>query len=131
MVKNFVSSWPFEYKNKNKHHETTEQIKIAAWMKVKFPDCLFTIAPNDIKLQIHQAKILKSRGYRKGTPDFLIFEPRGKYHGAVIELKIKGNRSTTEEQIEFILLAAERGYFGTVVFGYDEAVEVIEKYLLG
>lgn len=127
MIKNFEPNVP-QYKKKRSHDESDLQIKIADWIKSNYPDCLFTIAPNDIKLNIWQGKCLKRRGYRKGTLDFLILEPRGIFHGMFLEIKTSHGKET-DEQKEFIKLSSERGYFAITTWGYDEAIKYIGIYL--
>jgi hypothetical protein len=127
---NIVSLEDYKKKSKKNHHESDMQIKVASWIKTNYPDCLFTIAPNDIKMKIYQAKILKQRGYRKGTSDFLIFEPRGIYHGFFLELKTAEGK-VSEEQKNFLMQANDRGYMISVARCYDEAIYKIHNYLIG
>ena len=69
--------------------EYYEQVAIINYIKYKYPDIIFTIAPNGMRLPIGVAVKLKKMGYSKGTPDIMIFEPNKKYHGLFIELKCK------------------------------------------
>lgn len=52
---------------------------------------------------------MKMSGYKKGCPDIMIFEPRGGYHGLMIELKAK-NGVTTKDQVEWQNNLEIRGY---------------------
>jgi hypothetical protein len=116
--------------------EQAEQISLHRMIKFKFPDMLFTTAPGGMKTSMKQAVAMKAMGYRAGTPDLLIFEPRGKFHGLLLELKApktlyseKGR--TSPEQKEFIAAANARGYYACVAYGAIEAFILIEKYMAG
>ena len=56
----------------------------------------------------------KNSGYKRGFPDLFIYEPRGKYHGLAIELKVGYNK---------------RNYKAVVCNGIDETLEQINNYL--
>ena len=72
----------------------------------------------------------KKSGYKKGFPDLFIYEPRGKFHGLAIELKVGKNRAT-KEQLWWRNELNERGYVAEIRTGIDEALEVINRYLKG
>lgn len=78
---------------------------------------------------------MKRMGYSRGTPDIFIEEPRNGYHGLRIEMKTrktawseKGSIST--EQKGWIDKLNQRGYFAVFCFGRDEAIKVIDEYLM-
>lgn len=111
-----------------RNEETRIQVAVANYIKIQHPAVLFTIAPSGMKLPIYVAKMLKAMGYLKGTPDLLIFEPRGAYHGLVVELKKSDGQLTVEQKIVLRLLDA-RGYKTGVCHGYNEAIDFINAYL--
>jgi len=104
------------------------QIAVIRWMQMQYPHILFTIAPSGMKLPIGVATKLKRMGYSKGTPDIMIFEPRGEYHGLFIELKTKTGR-ITPAQLAWIEMLTVRDYYATVCRSFDEAKDTIKKYL--
>ena len=72
----------------------------------------------------------KKSGYKKGFPDLFIYEPRGKFHGLAIELKVGYNKPTIE-QLNWLKKLTDKGYLATTCRGIDEALEVINGYLKG
>ena len=75
-----------------------------------------------------QAGKIKKAGYRAGFPDMFIYEPRGKYHGMAIELKM-GSR-TTLEQKGWRSALCERGYYAVIMptnLTYRQAQDWLEK----
>jgi hypothetical protein len=105
---------------------------------VKFLDSknlLYTSSPTGVYLGIKPATRLKRKGCKAGVPDILIFEPRGKWHGLMIELK-SANGKPSNEQIEWQAALSAKNYqsiicpkFKTDQECYDWAISEIEKYL--
>ena len=88
------------------------------------------------KAQASRNKKIQKNGFK--TPDLIIFEPRGKYHGLFIELKVKSpfkqngellKNDHLEGQQKTINDLIERGYYATFATGFDEAIEIIKKYM--
>lgn len=71
---------------------------------------------------------MASLGYTKGTPDWLCFEPRGKYHGMLIEFKKPGGVPSSE-QLAFLNGASARGYMTKLTDNVDDAIAGFEAYL--
>lgn len=113
------------------HHE---QVLVANWLRDR--KILFTASTQGMKLPFKVAVKLKAMGYRAGTADLLIFEPRGVYHGLFIEMKrpniphlgIKKGKPSLE-QIRFLVQAALRGYAAVFCYGSDDAISMISRYL--
>lgn len=104
------------------------QIAVANYLRLAYPNLLFTISPAGLIRGLGTAMIMKRMGYTNGTPDLLIFEPRQRFHGLFVELKAdKG--VTSDDQLKFIAKASSNGYATAVCWGYDEAVATIDKYL--
>lgn len=104
------------------------QIAVCNWMRLRYPDLLFTISPAGMIRGANTAVLMKRLGYRNGTPDILIFEPRGRFHGLFIELKAeKGYLS--EDQRVFIAKAVFLRYATAVCFSYEEAIKTVENYM--
>lgn len=94
----------------------------------------------DLKLTIGQASKHKRLQQHRGYPDLFIAEPRGKYHGAYIELKRPGTRifkkdgtlvadEHIREQFDVLEQLRKRGYMAEFACGFDEAKEIIDNYL--
>lgn len=104
------------------------QVALVNWIKVNYPDVLFTIAPNGMKLSIGSAVKLKRMGYSRGTPDLILLEPRSSHHGLFIELKTEtGRLSPEQKKWQEDLLA--RDYTAVVCRSFNEATTIIKGYL--
>ena len=71
---------------------------------------------------------LKAEGVKTGVPDMFLPVARGGYHGLFIELKVKPNK-TTENQDIWIAELKKQGYAVEVCYGWREASVVLENYL--
>ena len=112
-----------------KQEETNDHIVVARHLRIYYPDCLFTIAPSGMKLPKSVAVRLKLMGYRKGTPDILIFEARKGFHGLLIEMKKLKGGTKEKSQKEFRQAAIDRGYKSVFAEGSQLAISIIEDYL--
>jgi hypothetical protein len=91
------------------------------------------------KLSISQAKRQKALNPRRGHPDLMIYEPRGKYVGLAIELKRDGVKIAKKdgspvsqhikEQNDYLEALHKRGWRAFFCIGYDDAVKTIDNYL--
>lgn len=104
------------------------QISIANYLRLAYPRALWTISPAGLIVNRNLGMLSVRMGYRKGTPDLLIFEPRGKFFGLFLELKV-GDNNTSEDQRNFLSAASFNGYATAVCWDYVESVETIDKYL--
>jgi hypothetical protein len=115
--------------------EHEEQVKVAQYLHYRYPKVLFTSSVAGVKHTMMQNKRLKDAGYRKGTPDILILEPRKGCHALFIEMKdpkLKHSKTAVSvEQTEFLTLAENRGYAFAICYGFDEAQPVIDEYFNG
>lgn len=112
--------------------EAGAQEMIINWANMRrgmYPELelLFHI-PNGGKRNALEAAHLKRQGVKAGVPDLFLPVPRGVYHGLFIELKV-GKNKQTENQKHWQQLLTEQGYISLVCYGWEEAVEKIEKYL--
>lgn len=121
----------------------------------RFPKA-FAAIPNGEYRPWSTAKRLKRQGVLKGMPDIFIalprkeeyeltlWQPRGQitkfqtkwFHGLFIELKTdivqnKRKPQTSPDQTEMLRLLNERGYEAFLCYGFDEAQNVIKKYMSG
>lgn len=85
--------------------------------------------PNGGKRDTKTAVNLKREGVKAGVPDIVLPVSRGGYHGLYIELKV-GKNKTSPKQKEWIENLKAEGYFAVVCYGWLEARDVIEEYLL-
>ena len=74
---------------------------------------------------------LKQAGcIRVGYPDVFLPVPRGNYYGLFIELK-RRNGKVSKYQQWWIEQLNGQGYFATVARGFEQAQEMILRYLKG
>jgi len=77
----------------------------------------------------------KRKGVKKGVSDLFLPYPSGKYHGAWIELKGPKNTRNykpapvTKSQQEWLNSMGKLGYYISVCYGADEAIEDFKNYL--
>ena len=105
--------------------EQSEQVELVDWLEHTYPYALFTASAGGMRTSIGTAIKMKRAGYRKGCPDILIFEPRGIYHGLMIELKREKNAKKSDDQIRWIVELATRGYKAEFCFGCENAKSLI------
>ena len=86
-------------------------------------------SPNGGSRHIAEAAKFKRMGVKRGYPDLILDIAKGGYYGARIELKKEKGGRTSKEQKERLQMLADEGYYAVVAKGYDEAVEVISKYM--
>ena len=110
--------------------KTEYQIQTAFvnYLQLKHPDLLYTISPAGFIMSAGMAMKMMRMGYRKGTPDLTIYEPRGQYHGLFLEFKKPGGK-VSPEQITFLLTAREKGYAAFDTHSTEEAISLLEGYL--
>jgi hypothetical protein len=110
-------------------NEYAIQSAFIRYLELMYPDLLYTISPAGFIMSAGMAMKMVRMGYRKGTPDVMIFEPRGAWHGMMIEFKDpKG--VVSEAQKEFLVQAGRRGYRSAVCYSTAAAIALIEQYLL-
>lgn len=125
--------------------EFIEQSHLFTWLNLQHPDLLACSQVAGANLSKAGAGRAKAGGYKKGFPDVSILKPSGKYHGLFIEMK-KANKKivskktgkliqaskgvVSPEQKDWINKLNDQGYLAVVCYGFDEAKEVIERYLI-
>ena len=89
----------------------------------------FYAVPNGGSRNPVEAKNLKAEGVSAGVPDVCIPVPNKKYHGLYIEMKRQKGGRVSEKQKEWIERLNQNGYLAVVCKGFNEAREVVEKYI--
>jgi len=121
-------------------NEKDLQINVCSWLKLQYPDVIFTSESSGLRLTMGQARSLAKQRSGKGLPDLMILEPRGDYSGLFIELKREGEkvfrrdgqiRSDVhlQEQYNIINRLNNKGYLAGFAIGFDEARNMITKYM--
>jgi hypothetical protein len=113
-------------------HEANEQealFRWAAFARGRFPELeLLYHNPNGGSRNKLEAANLKRQGVKAGVPDLCLPVARGGYHGLYIEMKY-GKNKTSEKQNEWLLALQRQGHVVRVCYGWEQAAEVITKYL--
>jgi hypothetical protein len=115
--------------------------KIAYYIRAQYPNILFHFDYAGNNLSKAQSGMMKAIQGRRGWPDLFIAEPgnRFKYHGLFIEIKAEGTRvfkkngqiadEHLKEQYDMLLELESRGYMAEFAVGFDQAKQLIDKYL--
>jgi hypothetical protein len=117
-------------------NESFEQQRLMLWasateMLGELPGIeMLHAIPNGGRRDIRTAIRLKGEGLKAGVPDLSLPVARGGYHGAYIEMKY-GKNHLSVEQRQWVTRLRAQGYFVTVCYGWEEAAEIIERYLKG
>lgn len=123
--------------------ESSHQKALFAWAALncgQYPALAYMFAiPNGGLRDIRTATTLKAEGVKSGVPDIFLPCPiqtewAKQYAGLFIEMKLekyrnRKNGGCSEEQIEFIEWATSMGYYCKVCYTWEEARDVIVKYL--
>lgn len=104
------------------------QSDFVLYVDLAYPDLFMTISPAGFIMSAGMGMKMTRMGYRKGTLDVMIFEPRGLLHGLFIEFKAPGG-TTSDAQKEFIKEADKRGYMAVVCYSTSTAITILENYL--
>lgn len=100
-------------------------LNIKQYPKLKW---LFAI-PNGGSRDIREATKLKATGVKRGVPDICLPVKRGQWSGLWIELKKNKKAVTSDEQKEYIAFLKSQGYGAMVCYGWEEARNMLIKYL--
>lgn len=110
--------------------EHSEQVILVARLRTFYPEVLVAAVPNGGYRTKTEAVRLKAEGVLRGFPDLVVMEPRGEYHGAVIEMKsTRPGARASADQKRVLRHLEESGYYPIVGFGADDAWEEIKGYL--
>jgi hypothetical protein len=96
---------------KRKSEETYLQEWFATFLDGK--GVLYCASTGGERAGVVRGAMNKRRGYKKGHPDIVIYETRGKYHGLTIELKM--GAKITESQIWWQCELLRRGYLAVIM----------------
>ena len=102
------------------------------WRSISTPE--LTLAyhiPNEGRRSRRAGGELVKQGMKKGMPDICLPIPRGGYGALYIELKRRHGGRLSEDQRKCLAALNEAGNLAVVCKGFDEAKDVIERYLRG
>lgn len=105
------------------------QTKVILHIQMAYPMALLSVSPAaGFKASRGLAVKMVRMGYQKGTPDIIILEPNGVYHGLMVELKTPTG-SLSPEQKRYLARAADRGYLTAVCHSAADAIKLIDAYM--
>lgn len=112
--------------------EYQEQCAVFDWSKMnehKYP-CLKLLFGSlmGVKLPVRVLAMMKRAGMKKGKPDIQLPVPRGGFCGLWIELKVRPN-DTTPEQNEKLQHLAHEGNAAYKIYGAAGTIRIIEAYI--
>ena len=113
---------------KRGHPERLEQFKIAEYLRDEHPKILFTSSIAGLRLPTHLAANLSQAGYKRGTPDLMIFAARKGYHALFIDVKAQKGKPS-DEQLDFQEQARKAGYMYEFSYGREEGIKIVKDYL--
>lgn len=116
--------------NKKNNLEATLQSSFFEWLAFAYPDLrkISYAIPNGGSRNAIEGKNLKKQGVTKGVPDVFISFPSSGYHGLYIEFKIGKNKLTPEQKL-FKDLVVSHGYYFSVCYNIDTAIQTLEEYI--
>jgi len=125
--------------------ESDIQMALCTYCRLKYPKALFNVDLSGVNLSKTQSGKAKMMRSGKGYPDFVLYEPKGQYHGLFIELKAEGTKlykynnhgidyalpatDHIAEQLNMINKIREKGYFAALACGTDEAMSLLDEYM--
>ena len=126
---------------KPKNKEESLQIALSRYIKLKFPEVVFTSESSGVRVSMGTAvKMKKQRSVGK-LPDMIVLEPKGKFHGLIMELKdgrdkvyskVDGsflkNKHVTA-QIKTLRHLSAKGYYTCFVCSIDEGMSTVQGYM--
>lgn len=112
--------------------EAQEQIQVINYCNDKgYPYNLIFHIPNGGTRNVIEAVNLKRQGVKAGVPDLFLPYPKNGKHGLFIEMKsLRQGAKTSEDQDAWLSILENNGYRCEVCYGCNEAIAVLDDYLL-
>jgi len=121
-----------------KKQEESLHKAVCNFLKLQFPDLIFTSESGGIRLTMGQAVKAKSLRSESKLPDLLVMEPRGGYSGLFIEIKKEsvwlrdGSLSKdkhVQAQGKVLDRLKNKGYYAVFGCGIDGTMSIINTYM--
>jgi hypothetical protein len=121
--------------------EESLQITVSTYLKFQYPDVYFTYDSSGDYHAGWKGKVNTKKKHSKHKQlDMIILEPRGGFHGLVLELKKDRDEAYTKEglyrkedhlqnQLNSINILRSKGYASHLLCGFDEAKMIIDLYM--
>ena len=111
--------------------EHQEQVALIQWFDATYREHrgrLFSV-PNGTNKSRAAAAHFKREGLRSGVPDLMLPVASMGYHGLFIEMKRQKGGVISEAQKKWNAYLNEQGYLAVFCCGFEDAKQVIERYL--
>ena len=108
------------------------QIQVVDYVKTHYKDVNIFSVKNESNAKAKSSIALwkfKKMGLLSGVSDIFICEPRGEYHGLVIELKNPKKYKVQQSQKDFLNTMDKRGYYTLLSNNFEMVANTIEYYL--
>lgn len=120
--------------------EYSEHKALANYIKLQYPNVVFTSDSSGIRLSIGNAKKMLALKSTDKIPDMIILHPKGVYKSLIIEIKRKdkspylknGEVSSSkhvQEQYKTLLKLRKIGFFAVFGVGFDECKTIVDDYM--
>ena len=109
--------------------EDVEHLQICDWLCTYHPG-LWSVTihiANQRKCSVTLGRKLKRMGVKRGVSDFFFPRSNGEYKGLWLELKAQKGKPS-KEQLAFIEKMKKEGYDGHVVWGAQDAIDLISDF---
>ena len=126
-------------------NESREQKHLLTWVKIQYPNLLYTEDMGGIRLTIGQAVKAKKSRCREGHPDLMfqkLFLNNNKiaFTGLALEFKRTGEyvlkkngdlkkNNHVKKQLAYLLELKKEGWFVCFAIGFEESKRIITTYL--
>lgn len=116
--------------------------QISDYLKIQYPKVFFISESSGLRVSPGLAAKLKRTRSNHVHLDLYILEPRGEYHGLILELKAKDiyqkknpqlllKDDHVADQAETIKKLLKKGYKATFAISFNQAKDIIDDYLNG
>jgi hypothetical protein len=123
-----------------KKREEQIHTALATWIKLQYPDVIFTSESSGIRVSMGIAVKMKKQRSVGALPDLIILEPRCVYHGLCLEIKKDKDEvyrkdggfrvsEHIQEQAQMLDRLRRKGYFAEFGCGLTDCMAIIKGYL--
>ena len=113
---------------------------VSKYLKIQYPDVVFTCDASGVRLTMGQATALKAQRSVHKIPDMIILKPNAEYHGLILELKSEdsspylkdGSLSKgqhIQEQNQTLTTLLNIGYYAVFAVGFENKKKIIDDYM--
>lgn len=127
------------------YRESIIQKELCRYVALQYPTAIFNLDLSGVNLSKTQSGLAKAMRSSKGFPDFVLYEPKGKYHALFIEIKkedtdlckkkpdVHGYYPYADdhiaEQAEMIEQLKSKGYLAMFGIGLIHCIEIVDLYM--